>query len=311
MHFLWAVVGLVWVWGCTGRGHREERPVPEDVVQADIMMQERLFASHYQAPFVVSRKPDGSSTHLGEGILWGGVAHYVVPCDRVFEMDTELMGLVERYSGGLVRYEPLGEYDGGREITWDGAVGFYLAVADSVTRCDGAGRWASAFAMHMQYLTENGGELYRGSGAVIPPGFDTVRVLIASSLGLRNGPTDDGKAALEAAIVGVVGSLAVRPDEPCYLANLAYLSMMTARMYGVEPSAAGREAICEASREFDMPTWDHYCGRRHMKDWLAGWKENEWEFRFQRCGSREKPDGQGYVTPGLDWLLGKIIAYGR
>lgn len=312
--FLFLVVCAYWLSvavGCTSKRHEEETPVPEEVVEQRVKFEERLLAEHLTGPYVISRDEDGQPEHEGEGILWGGVARYALSCDIGVRIDDALIEMVTRRKGALVRFEPLGEYAHGREITWDGAVGFYLAVADSITRCGGAEKWREPFALHLKYLEDHYGELYEGTGSTVPPGYDTIRVLIAFALGLRDAPTPDAVVALEAAVAGTLTTLASDTERPCYLANLAYLSMLTGELLGEVPSGPSREIMCKASEGFDMPTWDHFCGRRHMKHWLEDFKENEWEFRHQRCGSREKPDGQGFKTPAVDWLLGVVMAHGR
>lgn len=288
---------------------------PEQVEKDEVLLlQETLLADHVVGPFVVSREKDGAAVHLGEGILHGGVGSFVLTCEQNDAMDLALVDLILRHNGALVRYEPLGEYAGGREITWDGAVGFYLAVADSVVRCGRADRWRDTFALHLKYLDEHHQAYNEATDAAAAPGYDTVHHLIAAHLGLRKAPHPDALTALDGAVVATLASLAVRPTEPCFLANLGFLSLLTARTLGREPAALSRNLMCHWSRDLDMPTWDHFCGRRNIDEWAhQDWKRNEWENRLQRCGSRESPDGHSEEerrSPSLDRLLAHRLAHG-
>jgi len=274
MKYLLLIISLV---ACS-HSSAKVSPIPEDVMSTRDSYEMRL-QDFEQGGFIFSKDANGAQQHQGEGILWGGVAHYVTrSCVDVGKMDDALITMVTNNKGGLTRYEPLpAEYKGGREITWDGAVGFYLSVADSITRCDGAAKWKQPFQLHSLYTEAHHGELYVGTGSVAAPGFATVRALIASRLGLRDPPPADSLAALDVATGALYVDLKAKPTASCYFANLGYLTILTARLLGHELSAPAQTAICQASTDFDIPTIDAYCGRKPLSSYVESFKENEWE----------------------------------
>ncbi len=68
---------------------------------------------------------------------------------------------------------------------------------------------------------------------------------------------------------------------------------------------------CEEAprRGVDIPLIDHKCGRGDLKGWIDAFKFNEWEYRHQRSGKWEQPDGDGDETPGLDLITAIRAAY--
>jgi hypothetical protein len=90
---------------------------------------------------------------------------------------------------------------------------------------------------------------------------------------------------------------------PCFRANLAWRHVRSLEALGYHISWHGTLAICTATDGLQIPTWEQWCGRSPgLSEFLAGFKPNEWEFRFQRCGAWETADGAGRRHLELDRL---------
>lgn len=271
--------------------------------------------------WVVTKKPDGSSEHVGEALLWYGPARYAATCGNGPLYDASVLKMLADTGGGLLRYEPIGDYSPGKEVTFDDAVGFYLGVAVAVARCGDIQDWKGPFRAHLRYLADHGHELYAGTGAAVPPGLDLVVDLIAERLGLGPAPDPEKLTEAEGLLMGMLGGIQGKktlhdadpgkyPLPACYQANLAELWLTTLEVLGQQVGQNVVDTLCVTSRGMDIPTWEHRCQRTPLSTWLtSGWTENAYEFRFQRCGW-EPADGEGNQNPFLDFLYGAVRAFG-
>lgn len=267
---------------------------------------ERLMADHLENGWVVTRKPDGTPEHTGEALLWSGVALASLSCEDGAAIEDMLIDTVKRHDGALVRYEPLGEYEGGREVTLDGAIGFWRGVAARLACPGSPEKWAPAIKLHLDYVERSKGHLHPNAKVVIPPGFDYVVHLLGHRLGLSGLPSSDAFGGLRTALA-LWAKATVDNRKPCYRVHLGLLMLESVEALGV---GVPRETFCIASKGAGMPLVDHYCGMEQpLLDWIDDFKFNVWEFQHQRCAGWESPDADGDATPGLDFLVGVKHAY--
>ena len=290
----------------------EPDPATDRIAELHASASARLLKDFVQGDtWVVSRWDDsGAAERQGEGLLWSGVALSALTCEDGNGIEAGLIAAITAHGGALVRIEPLGEYEGGREVTWDGAVGLYRGIAARATFCPGsAERWAPVIALHVDYVDANGGQLNARAPATIPEPLRYVLDLLAWRLGVGNEPNHGRLAALELAFaVQAAGVNATHAA--AYRLNLALLSFQTVENLGISVSGGGRDRFCAASRGVDIPTMDEWCGRGGLASWIDGFQFNAWEFRHQRAGAWERPDGApGLSTPGLDILVAIVQAY--
>lgn len=264
---------------------------------------------------VVSLDPSGAPEHLGEALIWGGTYLWGVSCDLGKPVADALAAMINRLGGQMIRVDPLGEYEGDRAITWDGMVGALMGISRRVTACGETDLWRQPILAMIAYQDSRGHRLNDSSSAVAPVGFLYVRDLIAARLGLRDEPDESRKIDFEKnaagwpAIVALSHQTGIGSDA-CFRVNLAFSSIVTVETLGKEMSDAARGEFCLGSDGMQIPTIDHLCGRERISNYIAQFEPNQWEYRHQRCGSWESPDGGGNQSPGLDRLTAYVMEFG-
>lgn len=277
---------------------------PLEIVQQYHDASVRLTSKFLDGPWVVSRGTDGSSQHQGEALLWSGVAMAALSCEDAAPIALGLADMIKRNGGYLVRYEPLGDYAGGREITLDGAVGLYRGVAAQITRCPmSVPLWRDVLEVHLAAI--QGGTLNPNAPARLGA-WKYVASLLGSVLSVCSRPSSTDLGVLKFEIEGWVYGV-VQEKAAAYRVNLALLTIQTLEELGQPFSHDG---FCVASNGVDIPTVDAFCGRFDIRDYVLHYNYNQWEYRHQRSGNWEPiPDGQGLETPGLDLIVGLKQGY--
>lgn len=299
-------------------------PAPEEIVglrDYAVMRLLKDFVNPYG--FIVSRPrgwrdlPDGAldskgnpanEDRRGEGLIWAGVALASLPCADGDWIEQKMVGHILGESGALIRIWPLGEYEYGREVTLDGALGLYLGVAHRITKCGKADVWRDAMEAHKDYREESQGGLHPNSDARLDLGFDYPLELALHKLGLRSHPHRDVLHLLETTVSSWAWGVK-RARAACYRVNLGLIALETVEALGGKISDRGRNAFCAATDGMDIPTVDHWCGRGDLAGWVHAFDFDVWEMRHQRCGAWETPDANGLETPGLDLLRAIALAY--
>lgn len=286
---------------CGGKEPTRPEPVdpPERVAALYAEAVDRLEREHVERGWVVSRRPDGSAEHVGDALIWSGVALGVLPCDRGQAIEANLIDVLSRHGGALVRFEPLGDYaHDGRHVSLDGALGLWHGLSRRLD-CPGAqARWQAALRAHAAYLEGSGGRLHPGATALVPPGVDYVPALLAHRLGLRGAPRGDHLELLHTAVTAwALATVAAR--KACYRLHLGYLALSAVEALG---GAVRRAGFCRATAPAGIPLLDHYCDRGDLAGWIDAFEWNAWEHRHQRCAGWERPDGDGDATPAIDLI---------
>lgn len=272
--------------------------------------QSRLQFDFLENGWVVSRNADASPDHQGEGLLWTGEWIGAASCSAGDASEAMLQDMIASRGGALVRFDPLGEYADGRQVTLDGALGLYHGVSERVKRCpDSKAKWYDVLTLHRDFVEANDGRLNPDAGARLEPEFDYVlaRLLDHLSGSTFVGHSDD---RLDRLMVELSGWVAIvnATHEAGYRAHLALLAIEALENSGDSVPAGQRDLFCSSSRGMGMITLDHWCGRGDLVGWIDSFEYDRWEYRFQRA-AWETPDGNGDRTPALDLLVGIRKAY--
>lgn len=250
---------------------------------------------------VITRHEGGQEKHQGDALIFTGLLVASLDCARgerpaqaIFDMPPEFW-----------RHRTLA----GQQVSLDGALGAYQAIAYRIKKCGEAERWRPFLAAHA--AVENGPD--------VPPYFDHVRdrlfeevgVSFTSKKSVAHGPefidgrdvsglSNQGKLEVE---VGYWARSVVLAKAACYRINLGLMAFETLELLGDE---VGGGEFCAATKTADLPTVDKWCGRDGLDHYLAGYRENAWQYRHQRCPDWEDEDGGGDdgndQQPGVDYL---------
>lgn len=296
-------------------------PVPDEIVIDYSDTIDYLVKSHLQGAWsVISVKPDGSPQRQGEALIWAGTALGSMTCASGAGIERGLIDMIISNHGQLVRVDPIGEYGDGRQVTFDGAAGLLFGVSYRVFNCPESPRlWFTAWQQLMDYEIKSGGKLNDKADSRLDDDFTYLRDLIAWRVGLMPAPDTNRLDAMSKEIGAWAQALkakhvvAVSTDskEPaCYPMNLGLLFLLGVENSGQKIPKDGRDMFCNASEGMDIPTIDHWCGRKSMaENYLPNYQNDLWEMRHQRCGAWETPDGDGNSSSRVDKLLAYRMAY--
>lgn len=290
-----------------GRARPEAMPASVDDTRLHAEAVER-FARFLDDGQVVSRVGDAPE-HVGDSLIWTGVAIGALPCDAAAPLVARLTERLEANGGLLVRYEPLPEDKvGGGEITMDGETGLYFGLGRYVTRCGVPDRLAAAWRLRQDAQAAAGGRLHPNVTSIMPDQFTFTRDAVSYALGIRGEPSVDRLYVLEQEIAAWMVAT-VRERAACYRLNLGYLHIAAVEAMGYRVSDVGRLTLCAATGSAGIATWDHWCGRGGLSEFVEAFEWNRFEFKHQRC-AYEEPDGrEGLETPALDLILALSILH--
>lgn len=271
---------------------------------------ERLSRDFLEDGQLISRDPSGAAEHVGDSLIWTGVAVGVLPCDKASGMAERIARRLVDNAGELVRFEPLPEeFKGGNEVSFDGITGVYFGFSRLFLRCGYDASYESAFRARQSYTEGINGRLHRNVAQTIPSQFTYAEQLLQSRMGLAGEPSKDRLYVLEQEIAAWM--LAVKTNHAaCFRANLGWMYIAIVEALGQEISPIGRRSICSASNGLQLPQIDNWCGRGGMHEFVDSFVENQWEYKLQRCSGWEgEADGDGLSTPSLDLLLALTELY--
>lgn len=278
--------------------HAEPEPSPPPIPELYRAAAELTAAEFVDGARIVSR---GDPTKKpGDGLTFAGVWLYAAPCDLSAPLGDALAGEIVARGGIISRHPSLAD-----EVTLDGALALYRGVAEQVRRCGKADTWREAIRLHRDYVNAHAGRMNPGSDSTLLPPFDYPLERIAAGLGLAPMPSAIDLRALEIA-VGTWAHAVVTTHSACFRIHLGYLALTAPEALGDD---VHRATFCAGAVGADIPLIDHYCGRGDLKAWVAGYERDLWEYRHQRCGGWETPDGKGIRHPGVDLQAGIREAY--
>ncbi len=264
---------------------------------------------------VVTRKPDGSSEHRGESLLWGGTSLWALSCEAGADISAAMAKMIEDQGGAMVRAEPIGEYENGRQVTLDGAIGALLGIARRVQDCGEVELWRRPMELMIAFQDANGGRLHPDVESRLDDPFTYSRDMIAAVIGLRGPPPERMKRDLEKVAGGwpfavQLAHMTGQGSDACYRVNLSLDTLLTIETLGEQVTSEGRNQFCANTTGMDIPTVDHYCGRKDIGDYIGSYDPSAWEMRHQRCGAWESPDGDGNRSHQLDKLVAYVMRHG-
>lgn len=275
---------------------------------------ERMVRDHFDGSRIISRDPTtGEVRHKGDGLIWDGIAMAYLPCDLGAPLEAAMVAELVARDGILSRHADLPD-----SVSADGIIGFYRGVVERVVRCGAADAWREPMRLHLARLEANDWHPNPADSARLEYGIEALARLAASLVGVGSAPNT---ATLERSMVLWAKAnktaydlwkrgLYPNPEPPaCYRMNLGWTALTAIEAAGMSVSSKTRDGFCAATTHAGLPTVDHWCGRTHLVDWTSTFQFNEWEYRHQRCTEWESPDGNGLVTPGLDYVVGMREAY--
>lgn len=242
--------------------------------------------------FVVS-KQDGTSQHQGDSLLFSGLALYALDCTSGQPIADAFMKMLKDLDGGVYRHPDLPE----KEPSLDGLLGMYRGIIKRIG-CDGVEPWAAVMKNHTARMA-----------ASLPAEFNLVADTLAYKLGLSGIP-DQRRAKNLALEVATWAFLVKTSKTACYRVHLGLLSLQALDDMGMGVGDESRGHFAESTKGLGMPTTDHFSGRDGLKEWLENFQYNEWQFRHQRCGLWEIPDGASMDHPAVDYLVGYADLFG-
>ncbi len=280
--------------------------VPEEIRQRYEEATDRLVDEFLDYDRVVSRRDDGSAEHIGDSLIWSGIALYALPCEKGAAIERQLISEIESLNGGVMRHPAQPD-----SASLDGALGLYYGVADRVYRCPGSRElWAPVIRKHLEFVNDNDRRLNPKSGGKLEPYFEYVLHLLAHRLGVRGKPVDGIRNVL-ALEVAEWARVVVMSKSACFRVHLGLLTLLTLDRLGEGAPGHIKKIYCRATAPADSPAVDQYCGRKDIKQWIEAYQPDQWEYRHQRCAAWESPDGRvGLRTPGLDYLVALRMGYG-
>lgn len=278
-------------------------------------LSQNLIENHTYGGFgVVSRGPNFEPMHSGEALIWGGTALWALPCDMGQNLSLEMARMVDKRGGAIIRVDPLGEYNNGREVTFDGFVGLLMGISRRIVACGELELWMGPFEKMVAYQKSNGNRMHPNVSQKIFGEFVYARELIASYLIIRSEPSENSKIDMEKLVGGWPALVQIahatgEGSDACFRVNLALSTFLTVETMDKNISKQGRNQFCENTKGMGIPTVDHYCGRENIKSYIERYVTNQYEYRHQRC-QWESPDGKNNVSPRLDLIVAYVMAYG-
>lgn len=249
--------------------------------------------------FVVSHG-GGSDIHQGDALIFTGLALYSLDCATgALSLTGPLQNMIGELNGGLYRHPDIKD-----QISMDGALGLYLGIAKRVTVCGDGEQWRHFIQIHKAFVDLNGGRLNPTADTKMPLDFGYLLDKLAG-----DGPSATQQAQLEAEIVYWAEAVA-HAHAACYRVHLGLTAFQIIEQLGGTVSQAARDNYCAVTKDLQLPTVDHWCGRGGLKEYLDAFRYDTWQYRHQRCPAWEGPDGAGDSHPAVDYLKGWADYYG-
>jgi hypothetical protein len=287
---------------------KDTQPEPEQPGMSDVQLYDEAVQRldrFIDRGFVVSLKADGTAEHQGDSLIWTGMALGSLPCGLGTKVAFGIRRMAAILQGGMWRHPDLVD-----DVSMDGALGVYWGLARRIKRCGEADFWKGMIEEHVRYLdTHDVLKLNPNSTASLVPGFDYLPRLLAHEADVGGEPSKDMLRSMQ--LSTIAWTVATKSQKAAaYRIHLSMIALQTVEELSVKLDPLLRSAFCSASKDTDMPTVDHFCGRGDLGGWISGFEYNAWEMRHQRAGAWETPDGKpGLETPAVDLLVALTTAY--
>lgn len=229
--------------------------------------------------WIVSRYDDGSAEHLGDSLLWTGLAMGSLDCTRGTIPEQALQTMIKEHGGIAYRHPSLPD-----EISLDGLLGLWWGISERTRLCpESRGGWIALLPEHAAKTT-------------VEPFFHTVLDQVMADLGLGAAPSESARGRLGAEVA--TWAFATVADHAAgFRLHLGFLTL------SVVAAPKGQANYCGTVQHAKIALLEDFCGRDGIKAWLEGFEYDVWEYQFQRA-IWESPDGKpGLHTPAIDWLM--------
>lgn len=288
----------------------EDELASPDIAALHLQAVARVETQFLDQGWVVSLSPDGNARHQGDSLIWSGLYLSAVTCDQAALTESTLQKAILDHHGELWRHWSIDD------ASIDGAIGMFRGIAERLKRkCPNVGEWIFPLDALDTYAKAHNGSINHNSSA----GLDAFGFILDVLLDrVSASPVGDYDPRRRDVLVQAVAGWAqavrigydfwkagVQKDPPAaFRVHLGLQVLETLEALNIEIPPNARDKFCQATDGMDLPTTDHWCGRAHIRDWINVFKYDEWEYRHQRAGAWEQPDGNGLRTPGIDLLKG-------
>lgn len=300
----WLCISLmVLVFGCE-RAKQPETATPSEQI-VGLYNSTVLRLKNFMEPdgWVVSRTERGDPEHIGDSLIATGIAMASLPCAEGTALEDAVISAIDAYGGALIRHPQRNN-----SASMDGAWGMYYGAAYRVKNCGTIDKWKPALKAHLDFVKNNNGKVNPG-GLSIDENMAYLSDLIGYRFGISAKPSEEQRSQFESYLVAWSYGV-IQAHAACFRVHLAWLALETMKLLEKEPSDTTRNAFCSVTKEADMPTVDHYCGRKSLSSFVEKFEFNRWEYRHSRCGGWETPDGKTNTSPAVDLLLALRLGYG-
>lgn len=299
MKFIYVLLFSIFFVSC---GNAEDEDLPEEpstpIEEIYSQASQRLVDNFLENDRVVSRDKEKKPENIGDSLIFSGIALYALPCSLGDRIENQIISEIIAENGALMRHPILYRDDG----NLDGALGLYFGISERIKRCGSKDKWKEAIKKHLEFVSSHDLKLNPKSDSKLEKYFDYVLYLLGSKIGVKTKPTDDIKFLLGLEIT-LWAKACVVSKKSCFRVHLGLLAFKTIENLGENIQDPVKIEFCKITDGIGMPTVDHWCNRGDLKKWIDDFEYNEWEYRHQRCGLWEKPDANGFETPGLDFLV--------
>lgn len=237
----------------------------------------------------------GAPVQQGNSLLFTGLAGAALMCDDGAYIAAAMQSMLTTTGGSLYHHPSIPT-----QMDFDDAVGFYRGVSERLKHCGAPelAAWQPGLKLHQSIAP-----LINVAGNVgLAAPFTWLRDAVLNQAGLADAPSSIKQAAMEVAVVGWAAA-DVAAKDACYRLHLGLQVFQTIEATGHKVSSDARTSFCDVTKDTQIPTIEGWCGRGGLAAWYDGFQPNQWQYRHQRCGAWETPDGNGDLHPGVDALI--------
>ncbi len=262
---------------CNG-AKKTEDDLPKDVPITYESAADRLLAMA-DSGWVVSRYDGGAMEHVGDSLLFTGLALGVLDCRRGDTAEMALAAMFRQNGGQLWRHPSIPS-----EWSLDGAIAVYWGASKRMERCpESRVLWSELLQAHRDVV-------------ILPPFFNTMLDQVVSQASGGDGPSATRRGQLGAE-VAAWALATVSQRQAGYRVHLGYLVL------DVVDAPYGKVAFCEAAKDAGMFLVEHFCGRPGLDTWINYFRYDRYEYALQRAAWETETIPQGLHTPGVDYLM--------
>ena len=276
-----------------------------------IQLQNSLMNRFVSGGYVISRR-NNQPVELGDSLLWTSLALAALPCEEATQLFNAVYRSAYYRSGALVRFEPLPAEYQRDPASRDSEVGAMLGISVYASRCQNPVA-KSLWQLHSRFVAQNGWHVNSvgdPTKTLMSPALEYVFSRVSDQLGGQWLDITGGPEVFESGLIANVESVRAS-HSACYPVHLSTLQILLLATLNKPITPFSRGLFCSATEGMDLPLTDWYCERTNGRAYLSSFVLNQYEYRHQRCGSWEGPDGGGLESPGLDWLIMYKFAGGQ